>query len=34
MRRLVPEATLPFNALVRGGLHNQSIVFITTPGTP
>src|SRR3954471_16866775 len=27
-------AGLPFNALPRGGLDNQSIAFFSTPGTP
>ena len=30
----ISAATLPFNALVRGGLDGQSIVFFSTPGTP
>src|SRR5262245_13958419 len=27
-------ATLPFSALLRGGLDSQSMVFFSTPGTP
>lgn len=30
----ITAATLPFNALSRGGLDSQSIVFFSTPGTP
>ena len=30
----ISAATLPFNALLRGGLESQSIVFFSTPGTP